>query len=55
MYPIPNFDDQSAPGHRRVNWAIYAPQPQGLDFHEPISIPPGAVHTGRRRTNAGLR
>src|SRR5262249_41182482 len=30
-------------GHRRVNWGIYAPQPPGLDFAEPTSIPPGEV------------
>jgi 2-polyprenyl-6-methoxyphenol hydroxylase-like FAD-dependent oxidoreductase len=43
VYMIPNFDDRTDPGHRRVNWGIYAPQPQGLDFSEPTSIPPGEV------------
>lgn len=27
VYMIPNFDDGVAPGHRRVNWGIYGPQP----------------------------
>ncbi len=43
MYPIPDFDDGATPGHRRINWAIYAPQPEGLVITEPSSIPPGAV------------
>ena len=43
MYPIPDFDDGAEPGGRRVNWAIYAAQPPGLDFVEPTSVPPGAV------------
>jgi len=43
VYMIPNFDDRTDPGHRRVNWGIYAPQPPGLDFSEPTSIPPGGV------------
>jgi len=43
VYMIPNFDDRADPGHRRVNWGIYAPQPPGLDFSEPTSIPPGEV------------
>ena len=43
LYMIPNFDDRSDPSHRRVNWAIYAPQPAGLDFSEPSSLPPGQV------------
>jgi 2-polyprenyl-6-methoxyphenol hydroxylase-like FAD-dependent oxidoreductase len=40
---IPDFDDRTDPGHRRVNWAVYTPQPPGLDFEEPTSIPPGEV------------
>lgn len=43
VYLIPNFDDRTDPGDRRVNWGIYAPQPPGLDFSEPTSIPPGGV------------
>ena len=46
MYPIPDFDGSTEPGRRRINWAIYAPQPEGLDFVEPTSIPPG--HVSRR-------
>ena len=42
-YMIPNFDDRTDPGHRRVNWAIYAPQPAELDFSEPSSLAPGQV------------
>ncbi len=45
VYMIPGFDDRTDPGHRRVNWAVYTPQPEGLDFTEPTSIPPG--HVGR--------
>jgi 2-polyprenyl-6-methoxyphenol hydroxylase-like FAD-dependent oxidoreductase len=42
MYPIPDFD---ADGEERlrVNWAIYAPVPDGLTVTEPHSIPPGGV------------
>ncbi|HSH76502.1 MAG TPA: FAD-dependent monooxygenase [Longimicrobiales bacterium] len=43
IYMIPNFDDRTDPGHRRVNWAVYTPQPEGLDFTEPTSLPPGEV------------
>jgi 2-polyprenyl-6-methoxyphenol hydroxylase-like FAD-dependent oxidoreductase len=43
LYMIPNFDHRTDPGHRRVNWAIYTAQPDGLDFSEPSSIPPGSV------------
>ena len=43
VYTIPDFNDRADPGHRRVNWAIYTPQPPGLDFSEPTSIPPGEV------------
>jgi FAD binding domain-like len=39
VYMIPDFDDSVDPGHRRVNWGIYALQPLGLDFSEPTSIP----------------
>jgi 2-polyprenyl-6-methoxyphenol hydroxylase-like FAD-dependent oxidoreductase len=43
VYMIPDFDDRSDPGRRRVNWAVYAPQPPGLGFEEPTSVPPGDV------------
>lgn len=43
VYMIPDFDDRTDPGHRRVNWAVYTPQPPGLYFDEPTSIPPGEV------------
>jgi 2-polyprenyl-6-methoxyphenol hydroxylase-like FAD-dependent oxidoreductase len=43
FYMIPNFDHRTDPGHRRVNWAIYTAPPDGLDFSEPSSIPPGSV------------
>jgi 2-polyprenyl-6-methoxyphenol hydroxylase-like FAD-dependent oxidoreductase len=46
MYPIPDFGDAGVAGERRVNWAIYAPQPAGLSFDEPTSVPPGDVGTG---------
>lgn len=41
MYPIPNFGTD--PSRYRVNWAIYAPMPEGLEVKEPSSIPPGQV------------
>jgi len=41
VYMIPDFDDGTAIGNRRVKWAIYAPQPAGLEFDEPTSIAPG--------------
>ena len=43
IYMIPNFDDRTDRGHRRVNWAIYAPTPRGVTFDEPTSIPVGEV------------
>lgn len=30
MYPIPDFDNGASTGRRRINWAIYAPKPDGL-------------------------
>ena len=42
-YMIPGFENRSDICHRRVNWAIYAPTPEGYDFTEPTSTPPGAV------------
>ena len=43
IYPIPDFDSDGSPGNRRVNWAIYAPTPDGLTIDSTMSIPPGAV------------
>ncbi|HKG24764.1 MAG TPA: FAD-dependent monooxygenase [Thermomicrobiales bacterium] len=45
VYAVPNFDDRTDPGHRRVNWLVYTPPPPGMDFAKPTSIPPGAVST----------
>lgn len=42
MYPIPDFDAETS-GAWRVNWAIYAPTPEGLELDGPSSIPPGGV------------
>lgn len=42
MYPIPDFD-AATHGGLRVNWAMYAPTPDGLVVDDPSSIPPGAV------------
>ena len=43
MYPIPDFDAVGGEGPYRVNWAIYAPTPAGLELEGPSSIPPGEV------------
>lgn len=43
FYMIPGDADRAEPGHRRVNWAIYAAAPQGLAFDQPSSIAPGTV------------
>lgn len=43
LYMIPGFDDSAEVGHRRVNWAVYAPTPAGWDFDDPTSIPPGQI------------
>jgi 2-polyprenyl-6-methoxyphenol hydroxylase-like FAD-dependent oxidoreductase len=43
VYTVPNFDDRTDSGHRRVNWLVYTPPPAGMDFAAPTSIPPGAV------------
>jgi 2-polyprenyl-6-methoxyphenol hydroxylase-like FAD-dependent oxidoreductase len=43
IYLIPGRDGRTGPGERRVNWAIYGSPPPGMDFAEPISIPPGQV------------
>jgi hypothetical protein len=43
LYTIPSFDGKTEVGHRMVNWGIYTPQPDSLDFTEPSSVPPGHV------------
>jgi 2-polyprenyl-6-methoxyphenol hydroxylase-like FAD-dependent oxidoreductase len=43
VYVVPGFDGRVDPGHRLVNWLVYAPPPPGLDFAEPTSVPPGGV------------
>ena len=43
FYMIPGFNDSSAVGQRRVNWAIYAPTPDGTRFEEPGSVASGQV------------
>jgi 2-polyprenyl-6-methoxyphenol hydroxylase-like FAD-dependent oxidoreductase len=43
MYPIPDFDDEPTPGCRRINWAIYAPEPADSATAGPRSIPPGSL------------
>ena len=42
MYPIPDFDAVTS-GDLRVNWAIYAPTPDGLVLDGPSSVPPGGL------------
>lgn len=43
IYMIPGDDDRADIGHRRVNWAIYGPNPEGCVFDEPGSISPGKL------------
>jgi 2-polyprenyl-6-methoxyphenol hydroxylase-like FAD-dependent oxidoreductase len=43
VYPIPDFDSDGSPGSRRVNWAIYAPTPDGLEVSGTTSLPPGSI------------
>lgn len=43
LYVVPNFEGRVDPGHRRVNWLVYAAPPVEMNFTEPTSIPPGAV------------
>ena len=43
LYLIPNFDDRTDPGHRRLTWNIYAPPPPGTDFTEATSLAPGDI------------
>jgi 2-polyprenyl-6-methoxyphenol hydroxylase-like FAD-dependent oxidoreductase len=53
IYMIPGSDGGADPGHRRVNWLVYAPPP-GIDFTEPTSIPPGEVSAQLYRFLDGL-
>ena len=43
LYMIPDFDGSTTPGHRRVNWAIYAPCPEAQPLDGVNSVPPGGV------------
>ncbi len=43
LYMIPEFDGGTEPPNRRLNWAIYTPQPDGFDVTQPTSIAPGDV------------
>jgi 2-polyprenyl-6-methoxyphenol hydroxylase-like FAD-dependent oxidoreductase len=43
IYLVPGFDGRVDPGHRLVNWLVYARPPAEMDFTEPTSIPPGGV------------
>lgn len=43
LYMIPDFDGSNMPGHRRVNWAVYAPCPKAQTLNGIESVPPGAV------------
>jgi len=43
IYMIPGEENRADVGHRRVNWAIYAPTPEGFAFDQPGSIAPGEV------------
>jgi 2-polyprenyl-6-methoxyphenol hydroxylase-like FAD-dependent oxidoreductase len=43
IYMIPGDEDRADVGHRRVNWAIYGPNPEGHVFDEPGSVSPGQI------------
>ncbi len=43
FYMIPGAEDRADIGHRRVNWAIYAPPPEGLVLDTPGSVAPGDI------------
>lgn len=43
IYMIPGDEDRADIGHRRVNWAIYAPTAEGVTFDEPGSVAPGQI------------
>jgi 2-polyprenyl-6-methoxyphenol hydroxylase-like FAD-dependent oxidoreductase len=40
---MPGFDYRNDRGHRRMNWVIYSPAPDGTCFDDPASMPPGSV------------
>jgi 2-polyprenyl-6-methoxyphenol hydroxylase-like FAD-dependent oxidoreductase len=43
VYVVPGFNGRIDPGHRQVNWLVYAPPPLGMDFTTPTSVPTGTV------------
>ncbi|HEV8628554.1 MAG TPA: monooxygenase [Acidimicrobiia bacterium] len=43
IYLIPGRNGRTGPGERRIIWALYGSPPPGMDFTEPLSIPPGDV------------
>jgi 2-polyprenyl-6-methoxyphenol hydroxylase-like FAD-dependent oxidoreductase len=43
LYLIPGRDGETGKGERWVNWAVYGAPPEGMDFTEPTSLPPGKV------------
>ena len=43
LYMIPDFDGDTTPGKRRVNWAVYARCPQAQPLKGIESVPPGEV------------
>jgi hypothetical protein len=45
IYIVPGFAGRRDPGHRRVNWLVYALPPSRMEFTEPTSVPPGGVST----------
>ncbi|MCB1498945.1 MAG: FAD-dependent monooxygenase [Bauldia sp.] len=54
VYMIPDFGGETAPGQRRVNWAVYTPLPAALRLDGVGSIPPGAVTPAIYKTLADL-
>ena len=54
FYWIPGFEGSSEAGHRRMNWAIYAPPPPGLEFADPSSMPPGSISDDLYAVLAGI-
>jgi len=43
VYLMPGRNGGTGRGERLVNWAVYGSPPEGMDFTEPVSIPPGRV------------
>ena len=43
IYMIPEFGGSDTPGHRRVNWGVYAPCPRALTLNGIGSEPPGSI------------